>query len=180
MSNNKAILKSDILVDISRIENVLKANVFTLDNWKHLLRMAAFTELIICLNDLLQKAKDLQVAVTFTDDIPPEITRKDGKAIDITDFVAMVRNAVCHVSSGTHFLIKTEEHRIKSAYDIIYGKRSLTELGDGQMLGQTLYDDDLCFNFGKLQLYFHRHILRAFEEAKSNLLPLISSNAFLQ
>jgi hypothetical protein len=180
MDFDKVMQRMDIESDVRRIENVLSADIFRPEHFRHPLRSAAFTELIICLNDLLQKAKDLGEPVTFRDDIPSTITRKDGNSVDITDFVAMVRNAVCHVSSGTHFLIKTEQYKIKSSYDIIFGKRELFELGDGQVLGQTLYDDDFCFNFGKLQLYFHRHIIRSFEEARHKLLPLISSNTFLQ
>ncbi len=180
MDRNKIMLKMDIESDISRIENILTSGIFDVENSRHPLKNAAFIELMVCLNDLLQKAKDLNVPVAFTDDIPSEITRKDGNSINITDFVSMVRNAVCHIPSGTHFLIESEEHQIKSTFIIIRGKvDSLIMLG-GEPLIQSLYEDDFCFNFGKLVLYYKRHILRSFVEARNNVLPLISSDAFFQ
>lgn len=35
------------------------------------------------------------------------------------------------------------------------------------------FDDDVCFFFGTQKIYFKRHILRAFEEAKQKLIPLL-------
>lgn len=180
MNNDRVMLKNDILNDISRIENVLVANPFTKEKFHDLLTRAAFTELMVCLNDLLQKAKNLGVPVTFTDGIPPNVTRKDGKPVDVSDLVSMIRNAVCHISSGTGYLIKNEERQLKSTFNVIAGKQNSFIVIPGQPRIETLYEDDFSFNFGILNLYFGHHIIRSFVEARDNLLPLISSDAFTE
>lgn len=74
---------------------------------------------MICLNDLLQKAKDFNVPVTFADDIA-----FTGKVKNITDTVSMIRNALCHIPSKQHILGANnqralEEVKINLAYLIV-------------------------------------------------------------
>ena len=181
IDTEKILLIYDIRSDIERIEIVLAQFPFAPVNCRNPFRQAALTEILVCLNDLLQKARDLNTPVTFIDGIPPEVTLKNGKPIDITDYVNMIRNAVCHVSSGTHILVHSKVYKLKSSYNIIYGnKGSAVVTSDGESLFQPLYADDFCFNFGRLLLYYNRHILRAFNEAKWKFLPLLSSNPFTQ
>ncbi|MGI8638778.1 MAG: hypothetical protein ACR2MG_02340 [Pyrinomonadaceae bacterium] len=166
---------SDIQSDISRIESVLCTTIFALENHQHPLRQAAFTELIVCLNDLLQKAKSFGVPVTFSDDIV-----LTNKILDITDTVNSVRNAVCHIPSPLNLLVKNEETQIKSVFGILYGKVPSVIVFKGEDILSSDYEDDICFTFGKFKLYLKRHIWRAFDEVKENLLPIISQQQIKQ
>ena len=38
------------------------------------------------------------------------------------------------------------------------------------------YMDDVYFQFGEYGIYLNRHIIRAFNEARENLIPLLSPN----
>ncbi|CAN5433607.1 hypothetical protein BH18ACI1_BH18ACI1_08280 [soil metagenome] len=165
----------DIESDIQRIEAVITTPIFALENHEHPLRQAAFTELIICLNDLLQKSKSLGVPVTFNDDV---VITKDVS--DITDAVNKLRNAICHISSPLNLLINTKDSKIKPVFGILYGKVQAVFVIAGEEMMSSDYEDDLCFTYGNLKLYLRRHIFRAFDEVKQNLLPLISGDTTLK
>ena len=150
----------DIDDDIHRIETVLATNIFEPQNSNQPLLTAAITEVIICLNDFLQKLKDFGFPVTFTDDVPiiDDIE-------DITDLTNKIRNALVHISSKTHFL---NEH-VKTGRNVIYYQKTTNNIVLGGTPLVCDYDDDVCFFFGKIKIYLHRHILRALAEAKANL-----------
>src|SRR5260221_4767272 len=86
--------------DIERIRTILDCNIFASKNieepW-HPLYQSAFIELMISLNDLLQKCKHKKVPVVFTDAV--DISPKIG---NVTDLVSKIRNAVCHIESKTY------------------------------------------------------------------------------
>ena len=62
--------------------------------------------------------------------------------------------------------------RCKIRFVVVYGKIPAAILLPGEGAIGSDYDDDVCFWFGTNKLYLKRHILRAFEEAKRNLIPL--------
>lgn len=43
----------------------------------------------------------------------------------------------------------------------------------GEFEQSSQYPDDICFFFGSQGIYLRRHIVRAFEEAKTMLVPLL-------
>src|SRR5215204_4396057 len=94
----KHLLQSEILYDILRIRKVMESGIFEPENRKHPLRQSAFTEVIILLHDLLQKAKLQNLRVAFTDDVDTSL----WDVRDITDLVRHVRDGVCHIDSDNH------------------------------------------------------------------------------
>lgn len=176
MDIDKAVRNADITNDIKRIQAVLETDIFEPNNRTNPLKQAAFTEIIVCLHDLLQKAKGLKVPITFRDDIPQNILNKAGNPMDITDYVSFIRNAVCHISSKTNTLSKTDKHEIGVTFSIIRGKVGPLFFIEGKTFLESPYEDDFCFVFGNHKLYYHRHILRAYAEAVQNLSPLLSNN----
>lgn len=159
---------AEIKDDINRIEIILGTRIFTRTNSEHPLFKSAFIELMICLNDLLQKAKDFKVPVTFTDDIV-----FTGKVENITDTISMVRNALCHTPSKQHIL--GDNFQLKATFNVNWGKTGMNI--NGVFIGSD-YADDVSFHFGKHKIYLYRHIYRALEEVKINLAYLIVFASF--
>jgi hypothetical protein len=59
-----------------------------------------------------------------------------------------------------------------AAFNIVDGKLIFPEV-EGAITQSCYYEDDTAFFFGVHRIYLKRHIVRAFEEAKLKLLPLI-------
>lgn len=160
----------DIQDDVSRIETVFATNILSPENSRHPLLRAAFTEIMIFLNDLLQKAKDFNIRITFNEDMT-----LIGKVNDITDTVNTIRNAVCHIPSKTHLFDDT--NNIRATFNVAYGYQLNFMSINGVKIGSD-YSDDVCFWFGKFKIYIYRHIHRAKEEAKISFTLLIVFSAF--
>ena len=155
--------KSEIESSLNRIDAILGANIFDIENKKHPLVKSAFIELLICLCDLMHKAEKFASRISFDGDII-----KNEKINDITDVVEYVRDALCHLDSDNHYLEAGDK---KAPFNIIYGKGSvLTLFGYVQ---ESYYSDDVCFFYGSQKIYLNRHILPAVEEARSKLLPTL-------
>ena len=168
------IVISDIQSDIERIERILGTYIFYLENRKHPLRFAAFTELMVCLNDLLQKAKDLGVPVSFDDDVQQNIKTKGGATPNITDLVNALRNAICHISSPLNLIPNEIGATIKQVFFVGYGKFEPVFYVRDKPVGQSSkYEDEITIAYGDIQIYYFRHIHRAYKEAKENLLPFL-------
>lgn len=157
--------QGQIQSDISRIEMILNCGVFNLESNLHIMRKSASTELMICLHDLLQKCNAENVRITFTDhmDVTSDIS-------DITDLVAKIRNAVCHITSELHMA----SDNVRFSFNVAYGQVNVAQIGDIKL--KSDFPDDVAFFFGTLRIYLKRHIIRAFLEAKSNLSPLIKQS----
>jgi len=110
----------------------------------------------------MYKTEKYSSRITFDDDIV-----KNDSIIDITDVIKYVRDALCHLDSDNHYL---EAGDIKASYNIIRGKGTI-KIGDFEQTSS--YKDDLCFFFGNQRIYLNRHIVRAFEEVKLKLLPIL-------
>lgn len=154
--------KQDIITDTYRIGEILKTNIFSPENQQHTLSQSAFIEVIILLRDLIQKAKKYNLKISFKDDVL--IT---DKVQDVSDLIAFIRNAACHIESDKND-VDQSNNRIR--FCVAYGKCRFAEINDVVIASD--YEDDICFFFGEQKIYLRRHIIRAFNEAKQNLISL--------
>ncbi len=151
--------KSDIESAITRINELLSCGIFEPQSSQSVLFRAAFIELLITLRDLMYKTEKYSSRISFDNDI-----KKTEKIKDVSDLIKYVRDALCHPDSENHYI---EVGNIKSTFNVAFGKANLLRIGDFEQSSE--YDDDICFFFGSQGVYLKRHILRAFEEAKSKL-----------
>ena len=157
--------KSDIGSSIRRIDELLACGIFQLEESNNVLFRAAFIELLIALRDLMYKAEKHATRISFDEDVS-----KSEKVNDISDLIKYVRDALCHPDSENHYM---EAGNIKATFNVVFGKATLFKLGEFEQ--SSKYDDDVCFFFGSRTIYLRRHIVRAFEEAKSKLAPLLQA-----
>jgi hypothetical protein len=156
--------KSDIESSIRRIDDLLSCGIFQPANSNNILFRAAFIELLIALRDLMYKSQKYSSRISFDDDV-----ERSDKIKDVSDLIKYVRDALCHPDSDNHYI---EQMNIKSTFNVAFGKIAPMKIGNFEQISK--YDDDICFFFGSHGIYLKRHILRAFEEAKIKLLPLIN------
>jgi hypothetical protein len=157
--------RNEIRFDINRIDKILRVNIFTPENHRHPLLLSALTEILIRLRDLLWKSKKFSKPVSFQDDV---LIR--GEVTDVTSLVVFVRDAVCHIDSIKH---DHDQMQARVSFNVIFGKACLIQFGQTSI--ESPYEDDVAFFFGPQRLYLHRHIVRAFEEARDNLLPYLQT-----
>lgn len=156
--------KPDIESSIRRIDDLLSCGIFQAAHSGHTLFRAAFIELLIALRGLMYKAEKYSSRISFDDDV-----KKSSKIKDVSGLIKYVRDALCHPDSDNHYI---ESGNIKATFNVAFGKITLMKIADFEQTSK--YDDDICFFFGSQAIYLKRHIIRAFEEAKGKLLPLIS------
>lgn len=157
--------KSDIQSSLHRIEELLSCGIFEPKNSPHVLMRAAFVELLISLRDLMYKAEKYSSRIDFTDDVPI-----GDRINDVSDLIKYVRDAICHPDSDNHYI---EKGNIKATFNVGFGRANLIKIGDFEQ--SSLYEDDVCFFFGSKGIYLKRHVIRAFEEARAKLHPLVNS-----
>lgn len=159
-------IANDIGQNIRRIKAILGTDILSPDNAGHPLVKSAFTELMICLRDLMAKTEKYGTRISFTDDMvaTPEV-------FDITELTTFIRDALCHVGIYNHFIVP---NRVKASFNIVYGKGTLANVGGIEFTSE--FQDDVCYFFGIHKIYLKRHILRAFAEAETQLLALAPSN----
>jgi hypothetical protein len=155
--------KSEIESSFNRIDAILRTDIFDRENRNNPLLKCAFIELLICLHVLMYKTEEYSSRISFDKDIV-----KSDEVNDITDAIKYMRDALCHLDSGNHYLEKGDK---KAIYNIIYGEGSIFTLFG--YVQESVHTDDTCFFYGSQKIYLNRHILPAVEEAKSKLVPLI-------
>lgn len=155
--------KTDIESDISSIEKIISTNIFSNQSIGNPFVKAAFIEVLICLRDLMYKSGKYATRINFKDDVLISDQIKD-----VTDLIKFVRDALCHPELPHHFVIPDQ---VKATFNISFGKCNLMSIGD--IIISSDYEDDVCFFFGQQRIYLKRHIIRALNEAKSKLLPLL-------
>lgn len=111
----------------------------------------------------MYKAEKYASRIYFTEDVVISLQVKD-----VTDLIMYVRDALCLPDSPKNYLI---QNKIKATFNIGYGKCNVLSMGDINISSD--YEDDICFFFGEQKIYLKRHIIRALNEAKQKLLPLI-------
>lgn len=141
---------------LRKCASIFDSGIFSPENFGHALFEPAVITLLINLNDLLQKAKDDDARVSFSDDV----TVAD-KLSDVTDLVSKCRNAACHIGSPLHF-IETN----KFTFNVIGGK-SPNAMRIGDVYYGCDYEDDIAIYYGAFRLYLRRHALRAFNEIRA-------------
>ena len=123
---------------------------------------AAFIELLIALLDLMYRSDKFGRRIAFTDDV-----KQTEEVKDVTNLIKYVRDALCHPDSDNHHI----ESGIKASFNVIFGQGCLLKINDFEQ--SSKYPDDICFFFGSHGIYLRRHVVRAFNEAKEHLLPLV-------
>jgi hypothetical protein len=162
--------KSEIESSIRRIDELLRCGIFHPENSQNVLFRAAFIELLIAMRDLMYKAQKHASRISFDDDV-----KKTDKVNDVSDLIKYVRDALCHPDSDNHCV---EVGNIKATFNVAFGKANLMKMGDFEQ--SSKYKDDICFFFGSHGIYMRHHIVRALEEAKSKLVPLLGANTPFQ
>ncbi|OGF50398.1 MAG: hypothetical protein A2231_02580 [Candidatus Firestonebacteria bacterium RIFOXYA2_FULL_40_8] len=155
--------KFDIKMDIMRIEEILSTKIFDIENMHNPFVNSAFIEILILLRDLMAKCEKYSSRISFKDDI---IIQSD--IYDVTCLIKYVRDALCHIDSDNHLTTSGSKNTLNKGY----GKTHIVTIGNIRIMSD--YDDETCFCFGEQKIYFKRHIVRAFDEAKQKLFPLIS------
>jgi hypothetical protein len=142
-----------------RIDALLGSGVFQPARSSDVLFRAAFIELLIALRDLMFKAEKFASRINFADDV-----KVSDKIKDVSDLIKYVRDALCHPDSDNHYI---EAGGMRASFNVAFGKAVLLKVGDFEQTSQ--YPDDVCFFFGSQRIYLHRHIVRAYEEARAKL-----------
>lgn len=150
--------KYEIKLDLERLGAILSSGIFQSANQKHPLLQSAITELLVCLNDLLQKCRAEGKRIDFNDDV--NVT---DKVKDVTDLINKMRNAACHIPSGDRDF-KTERGCGTNMFLVGYGDTSGVIIA-GEVLG-GIYSDDVFIGYGGHLVYINRHVVRAINEAK--------------
>jgi len=151
--------------NIRRISELLSCNIFEPANQGHILQSAAFIDLMICLRDLMYKTEKYARKINFEDDII-----KNEYVNDVSDAIKAVRDACCHIDS---FKRNFDENQNRGSFNVVYGKCNFMKIGDLELKND--YEDEIAVFYGKNRLYFKRHIVRAFNEARELIAPLIEN-----
>lgn len=154
--------QAEICRSFRTVHGLLNSGIFHQENIGHILLRSAFIDLLISLRALMWKSDNYSKRISFTDDVSLV-----GKVKDVTDLIKYVRDAVCHPDSANLRI----GSGVIAPFSVHFGKGPIVQLGG--CVQQSLYEDDVYFTFGGQGIYLFRHIIRAFEEAKANLLPLI-------
>ena len=145
--------KQELLFEIQRCKELLNSNVLTIT--ESIFTQSAFIEILIRLNDVLQKLNTNNSRITWNDDV-----KTDEGINDITDLVNKLRNAACHIDSGENY---TGNGTIKFVFNRISGKiPNAVQLGN-IILGNE-YRDDIAFYYGDKRIYLRRHVERLLKE----------------
>lgn len=155
--------EQDIRSNIRRIDEIFGTRIFEPENSDNPLKQSAFIELIILLQDLLHKCDHYDRRVDFDDHI-----FKNNYVHDVTECIKALRDFYCHVNSFKGHL---DDHGNRVSFMWATGPCSLAMVGDVDLNSE--FSDDIAFFFGTNRLYFYRHILRAYSEAKERLLPMM-------
>lgn len=160
-------IQSEIDDDIREIDGVLQSGVLSADRLGPPFTWALRT-LFIGLRDLMKKSEEYAgKAIDFTDDV---IQSENPKVENIADLVRFMRNAAGHPESDHHMAAPNVRDTFGRCWGLV-GAVARDSNGNVIIPGCD-YEDDVSFGTGRQRIYLKRHILRAFEEAKVNLLPL--------
>lgn len=151
--------RQDIVSNIRRIEELINCGIFNQENSGNILQMSAFIDLMICMRDLMHKTEKYSQKIDFDDDI-----LTNNYVNDVSDAIRAVRDACCHIDS---FKRNFDESGNRGSYNVAYGKCNFMKIGELELNSE--HEDDIAIFYGANRLYFKRHIIRAFEEAKNLL-----------
>ncbi|WP_213761749.1 hypothetical protein [Caballeronia sp. dw_19] len=112
----------------------------------------AVTQLLIWMNDLLQRADDRGSRITFADEMVPDTG-------DITDLISKMRNAACHMKSKNTVL---DFGSIR--FGVLFGRVPNAIQYNNEIALSSDYEDDVAVYFGKYRVYLRRQAYRALNE----------------
>jgi len=159
--------RQDCERDIRRIEQLFGCGILNRENAGHILQVSAFIDLMICMRDLIYKTEKYVRRIDFTDDV-----LINEYVTDVTGAITAVRDACCHIDS---FKKLFDDNGNRGEFMVAYGKTKLALIGDFDMKGE--YEDDTAIFYGRNRVYLRRHVLRAFNESKELLQPLLEGRA---
>ena len=148
--------RQDCESNIRRVEELINCGIFNQENSSNILQVSAFIDLMICMRDLMHKTEKHTKKIDFNEDI-----LKNSYVTDVSDAIRAVRDACCHIDS---FKRNFDENGNRGSYNVAYGKCNFMKIGELELNSE--YEDDMAIFYGVNRLYFKRHIIRAFEEAK--------------
>lgn len=155
--------KQELSTSFLRIEEVRTSGILSSEGVKSPLFKSAIIELLIYINDMLQKADAMGLRVTLNEHLP------DWTSVpDVTELVAKCRDAACHVSAGQEFF-----ERNKFSFAMVVGRVTEAVPIDGTLRGGD-YEDDIALFFGGYRLYLRRNLLDAYTQAVRALQPLVN------
>jgi hypothetical protein len=163
-------IAGEVRADMITIERIIESGVLESDPKSPFLE-DSFTRLMICLRDLLVKSSEYaNKHVNFNDDIIRSPVGARKRIRNISHLVEFMRDAVSHPHIDNHMLTD----RVSHSFGRVQGRNfPLIRVGGVSLDPPFDYDDDIVFTFGYQRIYLKRHIIRAFEEAKNNLVPLV-------
>ena len=144
----------DAQTSLMTVKKIFESSIFNPIDSHSPYFQPCITQVLIELNDVLQKAAKKNLRVDFIDDIPQATNAKD-----ITDLINDCRNASCHVPSGTRIFENN-----KFTFCVISGYNPQAMMINETALGCD-YHDDIAIFWGNTRLYLVRHLFRAFHEA---------------
>jgi len=142
-----------LALSLTRIFEVLKTNFQDVN--PRFFAEGAFMLLMVNLNDVLRGLSAAELRVNFNDDLTKG---------DVTDLIANVRNAICHVGSPQRHV---DENSNSLSFCVMVGAGVLAKINDIE-IGNP-YQDDVAFFYGKYRVLLKRHIHKAFVEATKRL-----------
>lgn len=154
---------SGVQANTQRIGAILGSEIFTAQGSSNPLFLSALTELVIRVSDLVGKAAAAGKIIDFDDDVT-----KKGEIQNVRELIVFTRNAVCHISSNSH---KLEDLNAWLSFNAQVGYGCFAQI-NGQRF-ECEYADDIAFFFGEHRIYLNRHLVRAFQEARDFLEPLL-------
>jgi hypothetical protein len=144
------------------IEAIINSGIFTPENFRSPFFKASFIAMLVELRALMYKTEKYAEKINFTDDV-----LQHGKVKDVSDLIKFVRDAVCHPDIPHHHL----DDGNRASFNVSFGAGCPAHIGEQRQ--EALYDDDVCFFFGMQHIYLKRHVLRALNEAREKLSPLL-------
>jgi hypothetical protein len=145
-----------------RVDALLICGIFEQGESNPLFK-SAFIDVVINLRNLMHKTEDLaDKRIDFTDDINVQ-----GKVTDVSSLIRYVRDAMCEPESPHHFL---EPGNPTLSFAVVSGKDP--DRAANAVLSNP-YEDDIAFFLGSHRILLKRHIVRALEETRRILTPLL-------
>ena len=146
-----------------RIDALLACGIFEEGDSNPLFK-SAFIDVVINLRNLMHKTEDFaDKRIDFTDDVNVQ-----GKVTDVSSLIRYVRDAMCEPESPHHFL---EPGNPTLSFAVVSGKDPGRSINDPVL--SNPYEDDVCFFLGSHRILLKRHIVRALEESRRALAPLL-------
>lgn len=141
-------------INVGKIEKIKRTGILSIEGSRDPFFESVVTQVLVCLNDVLQKLSQANQRITFTDDIPQN--GEPGR--DVTWLINLCRNCACH--------IEKDENRVDASLQLfnVVGGGNDQIIVNGARLGCD-YLDEIAIYWGRFRLLLNRHMLRAFDEA---------------